>query len=137
MIDVEEKVFAKVYAALREEYPTATDLDIQSEYVKSPASLPQVSIIESDNYHSYNTEDQSGTENYSVITYDVNVYTNEMANKKAIARHIADIVDKVMYSLNFQRIQMRPTQNMLDATIYRITARYRAVVSADETLYRR
>ena len=136
MIDVEYQIFDKVYRALREEFPTEDDLDIESEYVKAPASLPHVSIVESDNYQSGH-ESQTGTEDFAVITYDVNVYTNDVVGKKELVKRIIDVVDREMYRLNFKRVQMRPTPNMLDATIYRVMARYRAMVSKDEKLYRR
>jgi len=42
-----------------------------------------------------------------------------------------------MAALGFTRIVLNPVPDMNDATIYRMVARYRAVVSRDEIIYRR
>lgn len=46
------------------------------------------------------------------------------------------VIDRVLYGLNFKRLNMNPVPNMEDANIYRLTARYRAETDGT-TLYRR
>ena len=69
--------------------------------------------------------------------YELNVYSNKAAGKKAECKHIAAVVDAEMAAMGFTRMMLNPIPNMDDATIYRITGRYRAVVSKNQTLYRR
>lgn len=45
------------------------------------------------------------------------------------------LINEMMYSMNFTRIAMTPIPNLEDATIYRITARYRAETDG-EYIYR-
>ena len=47
------------------------------------------------------------------------------------------VIDSEFARLGFMRIMYNPIPNELDATIYRLVARYRAVVSKDKVIYRR
>lgn len=96
------------------------------EYVKAPSKFPHVSIVEVDNYTSYRHMDTSATEAYSTVMYEVNVYSNKTAGKKSEAKAIMSLIDSMMYARNFTRLSLTPVPNMEDATIYRLTARYRA-----------
>ena len=69
--------------------------------------------------------------------YQVDVYSNLNKGKKVQAKAIASMID-VLFSVNgFTRTFSNPVQNLADPTIYRITARYNAVVSKDKVVYRR
>jgi hypothetical protein len=69
--------------------------------------------------------------------YEVNVYSNKKSGKKSECKKIISIIDEEMSALGFTRIMLQPIPNMDDATKYRMTARYRAVVSKDKVIYRR
>lgn len=134
MIDIENSVFDRVSDKVREQYP---DIFMSGEYVKSPSSFPCASIIEMDNAVYENTQTSSGTENHVSVMYEVNVYSNKKKYKKAECKAILALIDKEMSSMGFSRIMMNPIPNMDDATIYRMVARYRAIVSKDNVIYRR
>lgn len=123
MIDIESAVFSPISKAIKDAYPGAF---VTGEYVKAPSSFPHVSIVESDNYMSMNRLDTSDTEKYSTVMYEINVYSNKTAGKKSECRAIMGLIDHMMYCRNFTRLSMAPIPNLEDATIYRITARYRA-----------
>lgn len=123
MIDIEAAVYSPIAKAIRAQFPGS---DVQSEYVKKPAKLPHITIIETDNYMSLNRRDTSDTERYSTVMYEVNVYSNKSTGKKTECRQIMGLIDHMMYARNFTRLSMTPVPNLEDATIYRITARYRA-----------
>lgn len=123
MNDIENQVFTPIAQAVRAEFPGAF---VTGEYVRAPSNFPHISITESDNYMTTQHLDSSGTERLSTVMYEINVYSNRASGKKSEARAIMQLIDGMMYDLNFIRIAMVPVPNLEDATIYRLTARYRA-----------
>jgi hypothetical protein len=74
---------------------------------------------------------------FAAVTYEVNVYSNKQTGKKTECKNIAAVVDEILLAMNFTRSMLEPVPNMADATIYRMTGRYTAVISKDKKLYRR
>lgn len=134
MIDIEAEVFGIVSSDVRLKYPK---VHMTGEYVKSPPSFPCVSLIETDNQVYRNTRDSGCIENHAQIQYEVNVYSNRTSGKKAECKEIISLIDSKMEKLGFTRTFMNPVPNEQDATIYRMIARYRAIVSKNKTIYRR
>lgn len=134
MIDIESQVFSRIAARLRE---TFSGIYVTGEYVKTPPSFPAVSLVEMDNTPLVRTQTTDSVENHAVLMYELNVYSNKAVGKKTESRTIAGVVDDEMAAMGFTRIMLNPIPNMDDATIYRITGRYRAVVSKDNVLFRR
>lgn len=134
MIDIENEVFGNVSEKLRAKYQ---GIYISGEYVKSPPSFPSVSLIEMDNEIYRSTRTNESVENHVQVMYEINVYSNKTKGKKTEAKSIISIIDSEFERLGFTRIMYTPIPNELDATIYRIVARYRAVVSKDKVIYRR
>ena len=134
MINIENDVFSIVSTKVRESFP---DIYMSGEYVKSPPTFPATSLVEMDNTVTTETQTSGENENHASVMYEVNTYSNKIRGKKAECKEIMSVIDNEMLSLGFTRIMMQPVPNMDDATIYRITARYRAVVSKDKTIYRR
>lgn len=134
MIDIENEVFTKVATPVREQYPNAF---VSGEYVKTPPDFPAVSVVEMNNLPYERTQTTESVENHATVTYEVNVYSNLTKGKKAECKAIIALIDTVMAALGFTRIMLNPVPDMNDATIYRMVARYRAVVSRDEIIYRR
>lgn len=136
MIDYETDIFNDVLAEFRQVYP-ASEVEVASETVKKPASLPFVSIEEIGNYSDLGTADQECGDRVAIVTYDVNVYTNDITGKKSHAKAILDVIDRSFVSRNFRRVQRDIVPNLADATVYRIMGRYRAKIDEDGKLYRR
>lgn len=134
MIDVENEVFNFVYEKLQEMYPTAY---MTGEYVKSPPTFPCISLVEMDNQIYRNTRTSDSIENHVQVVYEVNVYSNKKKGKKAECKAIIGFIDKQLESLGFTRTLLNPVPNEQDATIYRMVARYRAIISKNNTIYRR
>ena len=133
MIDVESKVYTPIAVGLRNAF---SGIFVSGEYVKAPSSFPHASIVETDNYTSTDRMDTSDTERFATIMYEVNVYSNKAVGKKTECKEIMAFIDDLMYKMNFKRLSLAPVPNMDDATIYRMTARYRAETDGT-TLYRR
>lgn len=133
MIDVEAKVYTPIAVALRDAFE---DIEVKGEYVNAPSKFPFVSIVEADNYPTPSHLDTSETERFVTLMYEVNVYSNKSVGKKSECKEIMAFIDDLMYRMNFTRIALSPVPNMDNATIYRMTARYRAETDGT-TLYRR
>ena len=134
MIDVEKEIFSIVSKAVREQYPK---IFMTGEYVKSPSSFPCVYLVETDNQIYRNTRTNTSIENHAQVVYEVNVFSNLSTGKKSQCREIMALIDEQLEGLGFTRTMMNPIPNEEDATIYRMVARYRAIVSKDNTIYRR
>lgn len=133
MIDIENQVFTAVRTAVITEY---SDAKIESVLNLSPAEFPFVSVEEISNGSVEQSIDSGSNENHGAVTYEINVYSNKIAGRKAEAKSILAIADGVMLELGFVRSMTSPI-NMNDGTKYRIIARYTAVVSQDEIIFRR
>ena len=134
MIDIETEVFNTISTEVRNAYK---GIFMTGEYVKSPPSFPCVSLIETDNQVYRNTRDSGSIENHVQVLYEVNVYSNKTSGKKAQCKEIIAFIDSKMEALGFTRTLMNPVPNEEDATVYRMVARYRAIVSKNKTIYRR
>ena len=134
MINIENEIFNIVSTKVRD---VVDDVYMSGEYVKAPPYFPAVSLMEMDNAPYTNTRTSSETENHSVLMYEVNVYSNKKTGKKSECKKIIAIIDEAMSEMGFTRTMLQPLPNMDDATIYRITARYTAIVSKEKMIFRR
>lgn len=131
MIDINAQLYTEIARAIKAKFPDAT---VSDEYVHAPSSFPFVTIEEMDNYAM--RLDSATTEKYAGLTYDVNVYSNRSSGKKQMCRRIMKFIDDMMLAKNFTRFSMTPVPNLESATVYRLTARYRAATDG-ENIYRR
>ena len=127
------KIFDPIATALREQFD---GIYVTGEYVDAPPQFPAVSIIEADNYADYEKRSSKANEEYSIVMYEVEVFTNLKSGKQMQAREILDFIDAILYDLNFTRLSAMPVPNMANTSIYRLVARYR-VETDGTTLYRR
>ena len=134
MIDVENEIFDAVAKAVRASYPSAF---VSGEYIKAPSKFPHVSLIEMSNTAYDRTQTSDGIENHASLMYEVNIYSNKKSGKKSECKAIATLIDNELATLGFSRTMLQPIPNMDNATIYRITGRYTAVISKDKAIYRR
>jgi hypothetical protein len=131
MIDQEAKVFQACADAFRAAYPNGF---IAGEYVAQPPKFPAVSIVEMDNAVDQRALDNGSVENAVNVMYQVDVYSNLNTGKKAQAKAIIALIDEVIAQYRFVRTFCNPIQNFNDATIYRMTARYRRRITETELL---
>ena len=133
MTRCENEVFSRLEAAITAEYP---DANVSSIYVHSPASFPHVSIEMTDSQIMRLAMTNGDSDRIDVVVFTINIYSNDKVNKRSICRNILEVIDDEMYGMNFTRLSANPVPNMADATIYRITARYRAATDG-KYFYRR
>jgi hypothetical protein len=133
MIDIENEVFQVVSTAVLASFPNAL---IVGKETRMPSRFPCVSIAESDNYTVGYTQDSGSNENHVSVMYSVDVYSNKANGSKTECKEILAIIDEVLIRKGFTRNMKQPI-SFDDATKYRITARYSAVVGKNNTIYRR
>ena len=134
MINVEQEIFNIIAKAVRNAYPKAY---VIGEYVKAPSKFPCISIVEIDNTVYDRTQTSGSLENHADVSYEVNIYSNKISGKKSECKSIASLIDNEFATLGFSLTMLQPIPNIDDATIYRMTGRYRGVVSKDNVIYRR
>ena len=134
MIDIESELFTDIADALRSIHP---GIYVAGEYVPQPPTFPAVSIVEMDNSVYQQGVDSGAIENFATVMYQVDVYSNLVRGKKAECRDIIAHIDSLFAQYGFTRMFLQPVPNFNEATIYRMTGRYRGVVSKDHVVYGR
>ena len=137
MIDIENLVVDTITKAI--EASSYSSTDVVSDYTDTPSSFPCVSVIEADNYTYRRTQDNDLKEHHTNVMYEVNVYSNKAEESKSEAKAILEIVDSAFQNIKFTRIFKNNIPNK-DKTIYRIVARYEAVIGegftqGNDTIY--
>lgn len=131
MIDIESDVFSTVAKVLRETYGAR----VSGEYEPTPSSFPAVTIVETSNTVYQRMISSSGMENAAQLMYEVSIYTNTIGSKKLEAKAILKTADEAFSKMGFVRTYYTPIANLEDASIYRIVARYEAIVDKDLWIY--
>lgn len=134
MIDIESELYTLVSERVRAEFP---GIYMTGEYVRQPASFPAVSFMEITNSAYRRTQTNMDYENHATVSYEVNVYSDSLNGRKAECKRIMNFINDFMLQIGFSRSYLNPVPNMDDATIYRLQARFRAVVGKDHMIYRR
>lgn len=132
MIDVENLVIDTITKAIHSETGYSDTL-VVSDYTDSPSSFPCVSIIEADNYTLRRTQDDDLKEHHTNVMYEVNVYSNKANKSKTEAKKLMNIVDNAFQNIKFTRTFKQAIPNK-DKTIYRIAARYTAIIGEAQTI---
>ena len=131
MIDIENMLFTKVKNGLPKTVKTGTT------YARVQSEFPYVTLIVMDNSVYTPFIDSARIENAVDIMVEVNIYSNKTSGKKEECKKLMKTVDEILSGLNLVRTFCQPTPNLEDATVYRITARYRAIVDKNLMIYRR
>lgn len=138
MIDIESKIFDTIFNAVKAEnaYP---DADVTTGFDEKIAVFPCVVVEETNNapYRRANTDDCA--ENYTRLTYEVSVYTDNVNSAKTTGKDILNIVDNALQGLKFRRIHKNKPLN-LNRTVFRQYGRWEVIVSkpvtdGDNTIY--
>lgn len=133
MIDFENCIFSTVSDPVRNKYTKATIAT--EDFVEKPATFPAISIVEIDNYVNGNTSDSGSIEKHARVTYEVNVYSNLKNKKRSQCKEIISMIDDEFIKLGFERMSKQPI-SMGNTELYRMVARYQAVISKDGVIYR-
>lgn len=132
---MEPELFTELATALRAAFPSP-QIFVTGEIVSAPPQFPCASIVERANTTYTRTLDSSNKENHAAVMWQMDYYSNLTSGRKSQCKTIAAVVDNIMIAKNFVRTMLEPVDNA-GAGIYRITARYTAVVSNNKQIYRR
>lgn len=131
MIDAEVKVFNCVYQTVA---PLCANKKFVSTIItKKPTSFPAASLIEIDNRTVRSRQSSTPVENYSLITYQLDVY----ATSKSKCREIYATADDAMIGMNFTRTSGQYMNQSDNAKVFRYVARYEAEIDQEGNIYRR
>ena len=133
MIDIESEVYARITTALRSSY---NPIYITNEETRTPSKFPFTSIVEIDNYVYKRTMDSGNNENHAQVVYEVTVASNKTTGRKAECKAILSDIDKIFTGIGFTRSMTNPVP-MEDATIFKLVARYSAIVDTSGKIYNR
>ena len=134
MNDFLNEIFTLVAKELRSVYP---GIFVTGEYTRQPSKFPAVTLDEIENVAAENLLDSSRQENFSALSYRLQVFSNKESGKKAEARKIFSVADQEMRQLGFRRISYTTTPEIYESTIYSITAIYEAIVGSNGVVYKR
>lgn len=133
MIDIEQEIYELLVNKLSASF---SDLHCYNLGMPNKATFPCVTIEQTDNSVVESTQDSGSNENHVTTVFDVNAYSTKANGRKAECKEILQVVDDELSRLGFTRLSMVSFSES-NATRYRITARYVAVVSKNKTIYRR
>lgn len=133
MIDIESAVFDLVADAFDAKYPNGSRY---GEENSSPAKFPCLTLVQTDSYTYDASLDAQHKEHDSWVTFEANVYSNLISGAKQQCKDVMALVDEQLQALNFVRLFCTPSKNA-DKKYFRMTARYRAVVSENYMIYRK
>lgn len=134
MIDYCNEIFTTVAKRVRADHEGTT---VTGEYTRKPSKFPTVTLDETQNITMDSLVDSSHVENYSGVTYRLQVFSNKQSGKKAQARAIFATADEALRGMGLRRVTYTTTPEIYDSTIYSITATYEGVVSALGHVYKR
>jgi hypothetical protein len=124
MIDIQSKIVDTIYNAVISSYPGA---DISTGFVEQTAIFPCVVVEEIENTPVRRTDTEDCAENFTRLTYEVSVYTDDKDHAKTEGKRIISIVDDALQALKFRRIRMNKPLN-ISRTIFRQYGRWEVIV---------
>lgn len=143
MIDKETEILNLCRNACNEAFGEGAVFFLTS-FVDRPATFPCVYMEQTNSYPINQTNGDK--ENYAVLTYQFDIYSNKTNGRKQECKKIANVIDEMMFKCNFNRVSMihnfNPsegtvyTNDVHDENIYRFILRYEGIAS-DTHFYRR
>lgn len=132
MIDYEVFIYDRIARAVLEQFPSAY---VSNESEITPPMFPAVSIKQTVTSEMSYGRDSSMEENYDVLTWVAQVYSNSVENGKEEAKAIMSIVDAGFRELGFRATSTQALENAADPSIYRMFGRYSAIASKNGTFH--
>lgn len=143
MIDIENKVFKIVYDAVMAHDP---NIYVTSESSNAPPSFPTVYVEQIDSYDPAEFRVSSHEELYAAVVFDVQVFSNKPAGKKAEVKSILAVIDDALRAAGLRRMM----SNYVDLTdnrnssvsnrnqsIIRLLGRYECLADTGGNIYAR
>ena len=130
MIDREIQVFNRVYATVA---PKCAENMFVSTVITEPVTkFPAACLFEIGNRTVQSRQSSTPIENYSLVTYQLEVY----ATTKSKCREVYAVADDAMLSMNFSRVSGQFIMNAANTKVMRYVARYEAMIDREGNIYR-
>lgn len=129
MIDVENLVFDTVFNGVRNVYP---NIDVSKGFIEELATFPYVVVRETNNIPLARTNTDVCAENYSTLTYQIEVYSDKAGEQRNECRELLKLVDGIMQGMKFKRTYMSEPFN-IKRSIFRQYAKYSVIVDKGTT----
>ena len=126
--DFEVDVFDAVYPVTVGLVPEG---NFRSQVVHVIESFPTATLVKMDTIPDWQRKSTSDSEDYSIDTYELNVY----ALDPDVCKKIANTIAYRMQQMNFRRLTQKPVKNGNDTRISRIVARYEHRIDANGVMY--
>ena len=133
MIDFDNELYTRGHNAVKAEYP---NVYVTGNSDNIPSKFPAVAISTISNVVYNKTRDTGSNENHVAITIQVDVYSNKQDIPKSECKAIMAVIDASYLDIGFSRNFCEFIPNA-DNNKTRLTARYRAVLDKNGTIYRR
>lgn len=136
MIDIENKIVDSIFNAVKNDFPNA---DVTTGFDELTATFPCVVVQEIENTPVRRMDTEDCAENFTRLTYEVSIYTDNANHAKTTGKQILNIVDDTLQALKFRRIRKNRPLN-ISRTIFRQYGRWEVVVAkpvviGDNTVY--
>ena len=106
--------------------------NFRSEEVYEIESFPTCTFVRVDTMPDWKRESTSNFEDYTIETYEANVY----ALSKAECSTIMNTLAERLRQMNFRRLSMRPVKNYNDPRVKRLVARFEIKIDNQGQMYR-
>ena len=124
MIDVENLVFDTVFNSVRTVY---SNLHVSKGFIEETETFPCIVVRETNNVPLARTNTDACAENYSTLTYQIEVYSDKADEQRSECRELLKLVDEIMQGMKFKRTYMSEPLN-IKRTIFRQYARFTVIV---------
>ena len=129
MIDVENLVFDTVFNGVQ---TVRNNVTVNKGFVEEMAQFPCIVVRETNNVPVEDMNTDPCAENFTRLTYQIEVYSDKAGTARSECRDLLKVVDGIMQGMKFRRTYMSEPFN-IERTIFRQYARYMVVVDKGTT----
>ena len=136
MIDIENEIIDEITTML-ENYDDK--IFVSSDSSKMPPSFPAVFIAQTDGFLADGYHVSTHEENFRSVTFEIDVYTNDLVGRKSHAKQISKLINDRMRQLNFTEQSSNPLDltTTTNSALCRYKSVFRANIGKDGVIYQR
>lgn len=136
MIDKSNEVFDRTMTYVINSIPGLTEENFGSDETSAPPTFPFIQIVQTRDITYKDGQDDRPQENFAILLFQVEVFSNKAEGKRSECRKIISVVDGFMHRMNFSRESGAFVENQSNNSIARYVATY-SVLANENYFYRR
>lgn len=129
MIDIENLVIDTMANGIHDVH---ANLPVTRGYIEENAEYPCLVIREVNNEPVQRTDTDDCAENYSRVTYQIDVYSSKDGTARSECRELIKLADGIMQGMKFRRTFLSEPR-LTNRSVFRQYARYTAIVAKGVT----